>query len=83
MTLASFFVGLLVLVYGVVTHQYNYRYTNMFGRSAFVEQWFGSMYTFTKLTSILAALIGLMIMFGLGDNLANFITSPFQNTFGS
>jgi hypothetical protein len=82
MTVQSFLVGLILTVYGVLTLQYNYRYTNLFSRSPFIETWFGSMYTFTKLTSILASVIGLLIMVGLGDNFANLITSPLRGTFG-
>lgn len=82
MSIKSFLLGVLITAYGVISLQYNYRYTNMFSRSPKIESWFGSMYTFFKLTSILASIIGLMIMFGLGDNIANFITKPFQSTFG-
>jgi steroid 5-alpha reductase family enzyme len=82
MSIKSFLLGILITAYGVVSLQYNYRYTNMFSRSPNIESWFGSMYTFFKLTSILASIIGLMIMFGLGDNLANFLASPFRNSFG-
>jgi hypothetical protein len=82
MTLQGFFIGIILTAYGVITLQYNYRYTNMFSRSNFIETWFGSMYTFTKLTSILASIIGLLIMVGLGDNFANFITSPLRGSFG-
>jgi hypothetical protein len=81
MSIQNFLIGLVLTIYGVITLQYNYRYTNMFSRSAFIETWFGSMYTFTKLTSILACIIGLLIMVGLEDNFANLITSPLRGTF--
>lgn len=82
MSLTTFLVGLAVTVYGVVTLKYNYRYTNLFSRSAFIEAWFGSMYTFVMITSILACLIGAMAMAGLWDEFANFITGPIQGGFG-
>ncbi len=82
MSIKSFLVGLLITAYGIVSLQYNYRYTNMFSRSPKIESWFGSMYTFFKLTSILAALIGLLIAFGLGESFVNLLVKPFQNSFG-
>ena len=75
-------IRLVIVAYGIISLQYNYRYTNMFSRSMFVEKWFGSMFSFFKLTSILASVIGLAVMFSLGDDLANFITLPFQKLFG-
>jgi hypothetical protein len=71
MSIASFFVGLAVTAYGVVTIKYNYRYTNMFNRSPKIEAWFGSMYTFMLITSVLACLIGLLAMAGLWDEFGN------------
>ncbi|USN97739.1 MAG: hypothetical protein H6799_01440 [Candidatus Nomurabacteria bacterium] len=82
MSIKSFLLGLVITVYGVITLQYNYRYTNMFSRSAKIENWFGSMYTFFKLTSILAAIIGLLIAFGLGEAFVSLLVKPFQNSFG-
>ena len=82
MSIKSFLLGILVTAYGIVSLQYNYRYTNMFSRSPKIESWFGSMYTFFKLTSIIAALLGLIIMFGLGTPLVNLLVKPFQNSFG-
>lgn len=82
MSIQNFFIGLIITAYGVISLQYNYRYTNLFSKSMFVENWFGSMYSFFKLTSILASVIGLAVMFSLGDDLANFILLPFQKLFG-
>ena len=83
MSVASFFIGAIVVAYGVATIKYNYRYTNMFGRSPKIEAWFGSMYTFVLITSILACLIGLLAMAGLWDEFANLITKPFQGLFSA
>ena len=82
MSIQNFFIGLMITAYGIISLQYNYRYTNLFSRSMFIEKWFGSMFTFLKLTSILASIIGLAVMFSLGDDLANFILLPFQKLFG-
>ena len=82
MSITTFLAGLAATVYGVVTIKYNYRYTNMFSRSAFIEAWFGSMYTFVLITSILACIIGVMAMTGLWDEFANFMTGPIQGGFG-
>lgn len=83
MRIGNFFLGILIAAYGVVSLKYNYRYTNLFSRSDFIESWFGSMFTFVKLTSIFAVLIGLLIAVGLGDNFADFITKPLQKAFGN
>lgn len=83
MSIASFLIGAVVVAYGVTTIKYNYRYTNMFNRSPKIESWFGSMYTFMLITSILACLVGLLVMAGLWDEFANLITRPFQGMFGA
>ena len=82
MSIQSFIAGLAITAYGVITLQYNYKYTNIFSRSPKIESWFGSMYTFFKLTSILAAILGLLITVGLGEAFVNLLVKPFQNTFG-
>lgn len=82
MSITTFLAGLAATIYGVATIKYNYRYTNLFNRSALIEAWFGSMYTFILITSIAACIIGLLAMTGLWNNFAGFITSPFQGFFG-
>jgi hypothetical protein len=83
MSITAFLAGLAATVYGVATIKYNYRYTNLFNRSAFIEAWFGSMYTFMLITSIAACIIGLLAMTGLWNNFAGFVTSPVQGLFGN
>ena len=82
MNIGTFLIGAAVTAYGVITIKYNYRFTNLFSRSAFIEAWFGSMYTFVLITSIAACLIGALTMAGLWDEFANFITGPIQGGFG-
>ena len=82
MSIQSFLIGLIFVAYGVLTLKYNYRYANMFSSSAFIENWFGSMYLFFQITSVLAAILGLLFITGLADNLGNLITAPFRSSFG-
>ena len=82
MTIQAVLVGAIVTAFGVTTIKYNYRFTNLFNRSIFIEKWFGSMYTFMLMTSIAASVIGLLVMAGLWDEFAGLITSPVQGMFG-
>jgi len=84
MSVTTFILGLLMLVSGVLMLKYNYQITNNFGSSATLDRYLGPgrEYAFFKLLALLLIIIGFFTMFGLSDNLMNFLLSPLKGIFG-
>ncbi len=67
---------------GILVLKYNYQVANNL-RISFAEQHMGSggSYSLWKIFGVLIVLIGLTVMFGIWDNILNFILSPVTNAF--
>lgn len=83
MAVVNFVYGLILIIIGVVLLKNNFKVTNLFSRYNWFEQKLGpgSTYMIFQLVSILVVIFGVIVMFGLGDNVVNFILSPFENLF--
>ncbi len=81
MSVGAFFLGLLIIIAGVLSVKYNRQIADSFGESGIANMIGpGNKYGVFKLYSIIAILIGLIIMFGLHTFFINLIISPFLNT---
>jgi len=65
--------------------KYHYRLANMFGRNNWFERKLGggSTHTITVLGMILLIFVGMTTMFGLGDDLAYWLTTPLRTAFNA
>ena len=74
--------GALLIVGGILLLKNNYRVSNSLPLS-FAERYIGSggSYTAWLILSVLVVLVGLIIVFGLGDNLLNIVLSPLTKVF--
>jgi len=75
--------GLLITAGGVALLKYNYQMTNSLPIS-FAEQHMGSggSYLAWKILAILVVFIGLTVMFGVYDNILEWLVSPLTNAVG-
>lgn len=78
MLIGQFFIGLLFIIAGVLALKFNYRLTNSFSKNNIFEQKLGSGSTYLvfQIASVGAILWGIITMFGLGDNVLNFLLDP-------
>ena len=78
MSIGSFIIGLIIVVAGAVSVKYNRQVADSFGSSAIAGKIGpGSKYDVFKFYSIIAILVGLIIMFGLYKPIIELIVSPF------
>lgn len=83
MTFSSFLLGLFVIAAGVGLLRFNFKVTNSFSRYNWFEQHLGSGSTYMvfQLVSVLTVIMGILIMFGLGDDVVAWIFSPIRGIF--
>ncbi len=80
MSIGSFFIGLIIIIAGALSVKYNQQIADSFGSSAIANKIGpGSKYDVFKFYSIIAILVGLIIMFGLYKPIIEFIVSPFTH----
>ena len=80
MTIGAFFLGLLIIIAGVISVKYNRQIADSFGDSGIANMIGpGNKYGVFKIYSVVAILIGLFIMFGLHEYFLNLIISPFTD----
>ena len=81
MSFGAFFLGLLIVIAGAASVKYNRQIADSFGDSGVANMIGpGNKYSVFKLYSIIAIIIGLIIMFGLHTFFVSLIISPFLNT---
>ncbi len=73
-------IGLLMVVGGTLLLKYNYQVANSL-RISFAEQHMGGggSYLLWKILSVLIVIAGLCVMFGIYDNILNWLLSPLTN----
>jgi len=83
MGFSNFLFGLFVIAIGVGLLRFNFKLTNSFSRSNWFERNLGSGSTYIvfQLVAVLAVILGVLIMFGLGDNVMEWIFSPIRGIF--
>ena len=81
MSLTTIIIGLLIIGAGIAALKFNYQVTNSFGSSGLLSKYFGggNEYAMVKILSIVAIFIGFLMLFGLGDNVLDFILSPLRS----
>ena len=81
MSIQSFITGLIILAASVVLLINRLRFTGMLGHNNVFERKLGSGATFNLVTigSFIVVIVGISTMFGFGDNLILFLTSPIRN----
>ena len=80
MSIGAFIIGLIIVVAGAVSVKYNQQIADSFGSSAIANKLGpGSKYDVFKLYSIVAILVGLIIMFGLYKPIIELLVSPFSH----
>lgn len=80
MSIGAFIIGLIIIIAGVVSVKYNRQVTDSFGSSAVASKLgAGSKYDVFKIYSIIAILVGLVIMFGLYKPILELLASPFSH----
>ncbi len=80
MSVGSFFIGLIIVIVGAISVKYNQQIADSFGSSSIANKIGpGSKYDVFKLYSIIAIIVGLIIMFGLYKPILEFIVSPFSH----
>ena len=84
MSITSFFLGLIMMALGVLGLKYNYQLTNNFGSFGSLTSFLGTgnEYAVFKLLALLLVFAGFVTMFGLGDNVLNFLLSPLRGILG-
>lgn len=80
---AQILLGILITAGGVALLKYNYQVTNSLP-IGFAEQHMGSggSYLAWKVLAILVVFIGLTVMFGVYDNILEWLVSPLTNAVG-
>lgn len=83
MAVANFMYGLVLIIIGVFLMKYNFKVTNLFSRYNWFEQKLGpgSTYIIFQLVAGSVVVLGILMMFGLGDNVVDFIFSPIRDIF--
>jgi hypothetical protein len=78
---ASIFWGLVLIVVGVAMIKYNRQITNSFFRSQAAEKYMGAggSYLLWLMIGLVLVVIGIISLFGFGDDIARFILSPVTN----
>lgn len=76
-------IGLVITALGVLMVKYTFWLRNTTGSQGWLERFTGpgSTYGIYKIVGVLVAFVGLMVATGLGDNLMEFLFSPFRSFF--
>ena len=78
--LGQILLGLIMIAIGILLLKFNYQVANNL-RISFAEQHMGAggSYLLWKIMAIVLVLAGLAVMFGIGDNILEFMLSPLTN----
>jgi hypothetical protein len=81
MSIQGFFIGLILIILGTLGIKFNYQITNNLGTMESVERFLGPgrQYAFYKLLGILFIIVGFFVMFGVFNDILNFIFTPLRN----
>lgn len=76
-------IGLIMTALGVLMVKYTFWLVNTTGPQQWIERYTGSgsTYGIYKLVGILLALLGLLYATGFGNNVLEFLLSPFKSVF--
>lgn len=83
MFIQQFFIGLFLLVFGVVSLKFNYNLVGFTGHIGFIEKYlgYGSTYAFLKFVSVLCVIFGFLYMTGLSGPVLEWLFSPLAQFF--
>lgn len=82
-SIQAFAIGVILLVYGVVSLKYNYNLVGFTGHIGFVERYlgYGSTYAFMKFISVLCCVAGFLAITGLYQPVLDWLLSPLSVFF--